>query len=139
MSTKLELETFAGKSMQAYKDAATKAGLLLRAPEALNSGDYPSNIYSSLRLFRRNIAITKDHKKIVKTMSRQLVTQKDEKGKPTRKEMITYTGYYSGLTHKGEEYHADYEIGKHKRPKIVHNPISVIIQRQAILLVAKRD
>jgi len=80
MSTKLELETSASKSFQAWKDQATKAGLVLRAPQDLNSGDFPQDIYSSLRRFRRNIAITKDHKKIIKTMSRQSVTTKDDKG-----------------------------------------------------------
>ena len=122
MSTELELETFASKSIQAYKEQARKAGLVLRAPEdTTESGDFPDKIYSTLRRFRRNIAITKDHKKIITTMSRQLVTQKDEKGKPTKKEYLTYQGYYSGLTHKGEEYHANFEIGKFNRPRIIHN------------------
>jgi hypothetical protein len=122
MSTKLESETFAGKSIQAWKDQAAKAGLVLRAPQDnTDSGDFPDHIYGSLRRFRRNIAVTKDHKKIIRNMSRQLVTTKDEKGKNTRKEYLTYSGYYSGITHKGEEYHADFEIGKYHRPKIVHN------------------
>jgi len=121
MSTKLELETLAGKSFQAWKDQAAKAGLVLRAPNGLDSGDFPENIYSSLRLFRRNVAITKDHKKIITTMSRQLVTVKDEKGRPSKKEYLTYQGYYSGITHKGEEYHANFEIGRYKKPRIVHN------------------
>ncbi|MDP9488708.1 MAG: hypothetical protein M3P28_00695 [Thermoproteota archaeon] len=82
MSTKLEQNTFAGKSMQAWKDQVTKAGLVLKAPVDLDSGDYPDRIYSSLRHFRRNIAITKNHKKIITTMSRQLVTTKDDKGSP---------------------------------------------------------
>ena len=63
MSTKLEQDIFAGKSMQAWRDQATKAGLVLKAPLDLDSGDYPDRIYSSLRRFRRNLAITKDHKK----------------------------------------------------------------------------
>ena len=65
MSTKLETETFAGKTMQAWRDQATKAGLVLRAPLDLDSGDYPHGIYSSLRHFRRNLAITKDRKKLL--------------------------------------------------------------------------
>ena len=122
MSTKLELETFAGKSIQAWKDQAAKAGLVLRAPaDKTDSGDFPENIYSLLRRFRRNIAITKDHKKIVTHIHRQLVSTRDEKGQPIKKEYLTYLGYYSGITHKGEEYHADFEIGKYQRPKIVHN------------------
>ena len=121
MSAKLELETFAGKSFQAWKDQATKAGLVLRAPNDSDPGDYPMNIYSQLRLFRRNVSITRDHKKIVNTISRTLVTQKDENGKPTKREVLWYTGYYSGITHKGEEYHADFEIGRYWKPRIVKN------------------
>ncbi|HXV88053.1 MAG TPA: hypothetical protein VD710_03050 [Nitrososphaeraceae archaeon] len=122
MSTKLETETFAGKSMQAYKDQAAKAGITLRAPLELDSGGFPEHIYGPLRRFRRNIAITKDHKKIVITMHRQLVPTRDEKGKPTKKEYLTYSGYYSGVTFKAEEHHADFEIGKYQKPKIIHNP-----------------
>ena len=121
MSNKLELETSAGKTIQAYKDQAKIAGLALRLPVGTDYGGYPERIYDSLQRFRRNIAITRDHKKIVKTMARQLVTTKDEKGRPTRKEYLTYQGYYSGLTHKREEYQANFEIGKYKRPKIVPN------------------
>ena len=70
MSTKLELETSAGKTIQAWKDQAAKAGLVLRAPaDQTDSGDFPENIYSLLKRFRRNIAVTKDHKKIVTTMT----------------------------------------------------------------------
>ena len=54
-------------------------------------------------------------------MSRQLVTTKDDKCKPTNKEFLTYQAFYSGTTHKGEEYHANFEIGKYRKPKTVHN------------------
>ena len=37
MSTKLETETYAGKSIQAYRDQATKAGLVLREPSSFFS------------------------------------------------------------------------------------------------------
>jgi hypothetical protein len=107
--SKLELETLAGKSFQAWKDQAAKAGLVLRAPNGLDSGDFPENIYSSLRLFRRNVAIIKDHRKIITTMSRQLVPTKDDKGRTIKKEFLTYSGYFSGITHRGEEYHANFE------------------------------
>src|SRR5574342_1069101 len=120
MSTKLESETFAGKSMQAWREAANQAGLVLRAPEALDSGDYPQDIYSSLRLFRRNIAITKNHKKIITTMSRQLVTIKDDRGKPRKVEYLTYQGYYAGTTHRGQEFNSNFEIGKYKRIRSHH-------------------
>ncbi len=120
MSTNLELETSASKTIQAFKDQAAKAGLVLFADQS-DSGDFPESSYASLRRFRRNIAITKDHKKIITTISRQLVTLKDDKGRPLKKEYLTYSGYYSGTTYKGEVYDAEFEIGKFKRPKIVLN------------------
>jgi hypothetical protein len=118
MSTKLELETFAGKSIQAWKDQAAAAGLVLRAPsDQTDSGDFPENLYSQLRRFRRNISITNQHKKIVTHMARQLISVKDDKGHSTKKEFLTYQGYYSGTTHKGEEYNADFEIGKYLKQR----------------------
>ena len=122
MSTKLETETFAAKTIQAYKDQAVKAGLKLRMPADISdTGDFPQRIYDSLRRFRRNIAITKNHKKIVTSIHRQLVNERDEKGRPVKKEYITYQGYYRGETFKGEIFDANFEIGKYYRPKIVHN------------------
>jgi hypothetical protein len=121
-ANKLELETFAGKSIQAYKDQAAKAGLVLRAPsDVTESGDFPRSIYDSLRHFRRNIAITQNHRKVVTSLHRSLVSERDDKGRPTKKEYLTYLGYYSGTTHKGEEYHANFLIGKYEKPKIVPN------------------
>jgi hypothetical protein len=121
-NTKLELETWCVKSFQAWKDAAREAGIVLRAPREADSGGYPPRIYAQLRRFRRNLAITSNHKQVVESMARRLVTVRDEKTKrPTKKEYLTYQGYYSGITHRGEEHHADFEIGKYDRPKIVHN------------------
>lgn len=125
-TNKLELETFAGKTIQAWKDQAAKAGLVLSTKdEGQDAGDFPDRPYFSLRRFRRNIAITQNdtRKRIVTHMIRQLVSVKDEKtGRPTKKEYLTYLGYYSGLTHRGEEHHADFEIGKYQKPKIIANP-----------------
>lgn len=42
-----------------------------------------------------------------------------DKVNPIKKEFLTYQGYYSGITHKGEEYHADFEIGRYKKPRIL--------------------
>ena len=70
---KLELETSAGKTIQAYKDQAAKAGLVLQSKdEGQDSGDFPDKPYFSLRRFRRTMAITKgEPKKVVTSMHRQ--------------------------------------------------------------------
>ena len=54
-------------------------------------------------------------------MARQLISERDPNDKPIKTERLTYIGYYSGTTRKGEEYHADFEIGRYQRPRIVHN------------------
>ncbi len=123
MSTKLETETFAGKSMQAWRDQAAKAGLVLRAPLDTDSGDYPDDIYNNLRRFRIAISKSKgEPKKVVTSMHRQLVSTRDDKGKPTKKEYLTYSGYYEVTDHRGVPYQAIIESGKYEKPKIVANP-----------------
>ena len=121
--SKLELETSAGKTIQAWKDQATKAGLVLRAPsDPTESGDFPDNVYGQLRRFRRIISKSKgEPKKIITHMVRQLVSTRDDKGKPTKKEYITYHGYYEVKDHRGVPDHANLEVGKYERPKIVAN------------------
>ena len=122
MSSQLELETFAGATIQAYKDQAKKAGIVLAAANSdQHNGDFPPNPYFLLRRFKRNIAITKNHKKVVTHMIRQLVSTRDEFGKPVKREFLTYTGYWTGKTHRGQEYHANFEIGKYEKPRIVPN------------------
>jgi hypothetical protein len=124
MSTKLELETSAGKTIQAYKDQAAKAGLVLQSRDAgQDSGDFPDKPYFSLRRFRRAMAISKgEPKKVVTSMHRQLVSTRDEKGHPTKQEYLTYSGYYEVKDHRGVPYNADIEAGVYQRPKIVVNP-----------------
>ncbi len=128
-SIKLETETSAYKTIQAWKDQATKAGLVLKAGAMGEDGDFPRRPWDSLKQFRRNVSITKDHKRIITTIARQLVTLKDEKNKPTKKEFLTFAGYYRGRTHKGEEYDANFQVGKYQRPKILSNPSLTYDQR----------
>lgn len=54
-------------------------------------------------------------------MSRQVVSVKDEKGKPTRKEVLCYSREFRAANHRGIEYGAGFEIGRFQRPKIVPN------------------
>jgi hypothetical protein len=124
MSTKLELETSAGKTIQAYKDQAAKAGLVLHSVDAgQDSGNFPDKPYFSLRRFRRIMAKSKgEPKKVVTSMHRQLVSTRDDKNKPTKKEYLTYSGYYEVKDHRGVPYNADVEAGKYSKPKIVVNP-----------------
>lgn len=124
-NTKLELETFAGATIQAWKDTAREAGLVLRAPsDNIDSGDYPESVYNQLRRFRTIISKSKggaEPNKVVTHMARQLVSTRDDKGKPTKKEYLTYQGYYEIKDFRGVPYDADLEVGKYQKPKIVVN------------------
>ena len=120
---KLELETFAGATIQAWNDAAREAKLVLRQPEDRNgNGDYPARIYGQLRRFRKVISKSKgEPKKVVTHMHRQIVNTRDDKGKPIQKEYLTWSGYYEVIDHKGLPYQANIEAGKYEKPKIVAN------------------
>ena len=89
-TNKLELETFAGATIKAWKNQAAKAGLVLSsADEDRDAGDFPDRPYFSLRRFKRNIAITRDHKRIVIHIIRQIVNTRDSNGRPTKKEFLS--------------------------------------------------
>lgn len=79
---KLELETSCGLSFKAWTDAAREAKLVLRMrdPDSLgDSGDYPQDIYSQLRNFRRVMSRSQaEPKKIVTHVHRMLVSERDE-------------------------------------------------------------
>ena len=119
--SKLETETSAAKTIQAYKDAATEIRLVLKPGDGLNSGDYPHDAYTNFRYIRRFNAVGKEHKKIVKSVSRVLVTERDEKGRPVKKEYLYYTRDFRTTNHKGIEYQEGLTIGKYTKPRIVPN------------------
>lgn len=50
MSTKLETETSAAKTIQAYKDAASKIGLELEPGNGIDNGDFPRHAYTNLMM-----------------------------------------------------------------------------------------
>jgi hypothetical protein len=123
-NTKLELETFAGRSIQAYKDVAREAGLVLRAPsDVADSGDFPEKIYSQLRRFRTVISKGKgEPKKIITDMHRQLVNTRDDLGKPKKTEFLTWNGYYEIKDFRHRPYNANIEAGRYQKPKVIANP-----------------
>jgi hypothetical protein len=47
--------------------------------------DFPRHAYTNLKYIRRVNAVGKEHRKIINTISRTIVTVRDEKGKPTKK------------------------------------------------------
>ena len=123
-NSKLELETSCGLSFKAWTDSAREAGLVLRMPhpDSLgDSGDYPQDIFSQLRNFRRVISRGKVGKKVITHIHRTLVNERDSKGKPIKREYLWYNGYYEVLDHRGAPYHANLEVGRFERPKIVVN------------------
>ena len=130
---KLETETSAFKTIEAWKSQGAQIGLVLRSQDS-DHGDFPNKPYSSLRQIRRLNAIGKEFKKVVKTINRALITER-EKGKPVRKEYLWYTGEFQTVSHKGEPFSTWFEVGRYQRPKIVPNGRRLMIQ----LRVSQRD
>ena len=124
---KLETETSAFKTIEAWKSQAAQIGLVLRSQDS-DHGDFPNKPYSSLRQIRRLNAIGKEFKKVVKTINRALITER-EKGKPVRKEYLWYTGEFQTVSHKGEPFSTWFEVGRYQRPKIVPNGRQTYDQR----------
>jgi hypothetical protein len=111
--SKLETETSAFKTIE--------AGLVLEPGNGSDSGDYPEHAYTNLRYIRRVNAVGKEPKKIIRNMSRQLVTTRDEKGRFVKREMLTNAGEFRATDHRGQEHGAEFEIGKYQKPRIVAN------------------
>ena len=120
--TKLELENYPVRTIKAWDEAATQAGLVLRKPsDPTETGDYPRE-YDQLRRFRRIMAISKGETKTVVThMFRQLVNTR-EKGKPVKKEYLSWLGELQVKDYSGLPYNANLEIGYYDRPTVTANP-----------------
>ena len=117
-----ELETWCGLSYKAIRDAASENGIKLNLPIEYESRDIPERIWSQLRNFRRVMARSKgEPKRLVLSMHRQLVSERDEKGKSVKKEYLTWNGYYEVFDYGGAPYHANLEVGKYQRPKVAAN------------------
>ena len=56
-TTKLETGTSSFKTLEAYKQAATQIGLVLKPGDGLNSGDYPHDalIQRTSRIFKKGL------------------------------------------------------------------------------------
>ena len=119
---KLELEIACGLSFKAWTDLARENCIVLRQPIDLDSGDYPERIYSALRRFRRVMSIAKtEPKKVVTHIHRGLIKERDDNGRPVKREYIWYSGFYEVHDYGGIKYNADLEVGKYQKPKVVQN------------------
>lgn len=122
-STKNLKDTWAFKTIQSYKDAATEAGLVLDYDPQCQSNDFPSDAVGQLENLKRLFVIGKDkHHTTVKNISRQNVHSVDKNGKQIVTEYITYGGEFRVTNHRGIEYGMEFVIGRHDCPKVVGNP-----------------
>ena len=122
MSTKLET-TWASKTIQAYKDAAREAGLVLVYDPKSSSTDFPNHAVGQLERLKKVFAMAKNGKveTVITSMTRQNVGTVDKNGKRITKEYLTYSGEFRIVNHRGEPYSMSFEIGKHNRPRVVSN------------------
>jgi hypothetical protein len=112
-------KTWAAKTIQAYKDAATEAGLVLDYSK--DSEDFPNSEMTQLEKLKELNAKGNGKRQIVVTrMARQLV-RVDKDGKPKQVEYLTYGGEARITDHRGVPFAQDFEVGKYLRPNVVTN------------------
>jgi hypothetical protein len=113
-------KTRAFKTIQAKKDAATKAGLSLDYSK--DSEDLPNSEMVQLEKLKELAAKGNGKMNIVVTkIGRQLFHTVDKNGKPITKEMLTYGGEVRIVDHRGVPYRQEFEVGKYLSPNIVTN------------------
>ena len=92
-------DTWAAKSIEAYKDAAIEAGQVLVYGK--ESEDFPSDVLGQYELLKRLQSITNDIQTVVTSMSRQLVRTKDKNNKLVAKEYLTIGGEFQATNYRG--------------------------------------
>jgi hypothetical protein len=105
------------KTIQAWKKAATEAGLVLEFPM-----DFPKQPAGQLQRLRRLDGIAKGEvKKVITAMFRQKVHSKDKDGAPITKEYLTYNGQFETQDYRGVPYSMSWEEGKYFKPNVIFN------------------
>jgi hypothetical protein len=112
--------TWAFKTIEVWKEAATEAGLVLEFPY-----DFPNDPAGQLERLRTidNIAVTKKGpiEKVVTSMFRQMVHSRDKDGKPTSTECIYYSGEIYVTDYRGLKHSCEWKDGIFQRPGVVPN------------------
>jgi hypothetical protein len=121
-------KTRAYKTIQARKEAAAEAGIVLEYSK--DSEDFPNTEMNQLERLKELSAKGNGKMDIVVTrMSRQSVRSVDEKGKPVTKEYLTYGGEVRITTYDGVPYSQEFEVGRYSKPNVVSNPDQIYDQR----------
>jgi hypothetical protein len=108
--------TWAAKTIQGWKDGATKAQMALYYPD-----DFPNDAAGQWDRLRKVSAMSGEQNIVVKSMFRQSMPTVDKKGKPTRKEFLTWSGELQVTNSYGIPYSMEFLIGKYNIPKVVKN------------------
>lgn len=113
-------DTWAYKTIQAWKKKATEAGLVLEFPD-----DFPNDAAGQLEGLRRIDELTDLKKgpveKTVTHLFRQLVHSRDSNNRPTSKECIYTQGQFNVLDYRGAPYGYEYKEGVYQEPNVVIN------------------
>jgi hypothetical protein len=121
-------KTRAFKTIQARKDAAREAGLVLNYSK--DSEDFPNSEINQLERLKELSAKGNGKMDIVVTrISRQSVRTVDEKGKPVNKEFLVYGGEVRIATYDGVPYSQEFEVGRYTKPNVVSNPDQLYDQK----------
>ena len=113
-------QSWAYKTIQAWKKKATEAGLVLEYPY-----DFPNDPVGQLDHLRRIDGMTDLEKGLVeKTVTkifRQMVNSRDSNNKPVSKEYITYSGEFNIKDRRGAPYSHEFKEGVYQEPNVVIN------------------
>jgi hypothetical protein len=121
-------KTRAFKTIQARKEAAAEAGIVLNYSK--DSEDFPNTEMNQLERLKELSAIGNGKMDTVVTrMSRQSVRTVDDKGKPVNKEYLVYGGEVRITTYDGVPYSQEFEVGRYNKPNIVSNPNQLYDQK----------
>lgn len=114
-------DTWATKTIEAYKDAAREAGQVLLYSK--DSEDFPNDAVGQYEHLKRlqSLAATGKIDTVVTSMSRQLVRTKDKNNKVVTKEYLTIRGEFQATNYRGVPYGVEFLAGKHNRPNVVVN------------------
>ncbi|MDW0199752.1 MAG: hypothetical protein QN778_04170 [Nitrososphaeraceae archaeon] len=108
--------TEAYRTIQAWKQAATEAGLALEFPD-----DFPNSPASQLQRLRELDAMSKGEVKKTVTKMARLLYHSTENGKVVAKECLTVGGQFYITDFRKIPYSIEYDEGKYYKPNVVGN------------------
>jgi hypothetical protein len=110
--------TWAAKTIKSRKDAGNKVG----DKHALEPDNFPNDAKGQLDHLRQIAALPGKEQITIRNMTRQVVRERDSKGRLVPHEYLTYRAEFRKENAKGVPYATDFEVGKYNESLTVPNP-----------------